>query len=78
MTNPQPNLPLIEKYRAKKFDDIKGQDLAIQDIRAFFRTFPKKRAIILSGPVGTGKTSLALALANEFNLELYFFVLSKK
>ena len=66
-----PQLPLIEKYRARKFDDIKGQDTAIQEIRNFFRTFPRKRALILSGPVGTGKTSLAISLANEFNLELF-------
>ena len=65
------NLPLIEKYRARKFDDIRGQDLAIQEIRMFFKTFPRKRAIILAGPVGTGKTSLAISLANEFNLELF-------
>jgi len=65
------NLPLIEKYRSRKFDDIKGQDLAIQEIRMFFKTFPRKRAIILAGPVGTGKTSLAIALANEFDLELF-------
>ncbi len=66
-----PSLPLIEKYRAKKFDDIRGQDLAIEEVRNFFRTFPKKRALILAGPVGTGKTSLAIALANEYNLELF-------
>jgi len=66
-----PTLPLIEKYRARRFDDIKGQDMAVQEIRTFFRTFPRKRAIILAGPVGTGKTSLAISLANEFNLELF-------
>ena len=66
-----PTLPLIEKYRARKFDDIRGQDSAIQDIKTFFRTFPRKRALILAGPVGTGKTSMAIALANEFNLELF-------
>ncbi len=64
-------LPLIEKYRARKFDDIRGQELAIQDIKTFFRSFPRKRALILAGPVGTGKTSLAIALANEYNLELF-------
>ncbi|MEM0465568.1 MAG: replication factor C large subunit [Candidatus Pacearchaeota archaeon] len=65
------SLPLIEKYRAKYFKDIKGQDLAIQDLKIFYKTFPKKRAVIINGPVGTGKTSLAIALANENNLELF-------
>jgi len=64
-------LPLIEKYRAKSFLDIKGQDIAIEEIKVFFQTFPKKKALILNGPVGTGKTSMVLALAKEQNLELF-------
>jgi len=64
-------LPLIEKYRANRFSEIKGQDMAIHDIKTFLNNFPKKRAIILNGPVGTGKTSMTIALANEYNLELF-------
>jgi len=64
-------LPLIEKYRAKTLSDLKGQDDVIQDVQTFLKTFPKKKALILNGPVGTGKTSLALALAKEHNLELF-------
>jgi len=64
-------IPLIEKYRVKKFEDLRGQDLAVQEVRTFFQMFPKKRALILNGPVGTGKTSMVLALAAEHNLELF-------
>lgn len=64
-------LPLIEKYRANSFSDIKGQDIVIEEVKAFFQTFPKKKALILNGPVGIGKTSIALALGNEYNLELF-------
>jgi len=64
-------LPLIEKYRAKSFNDIRGQEIAVQEIRTFFKLFPKKKALILNGPVGTGKTSMACALADEFNCELF-------
>jgi len=64
-------LPLIEKYRADSFDKIKGQDLAISEIQNFFKMFPMKKALILSGPVGIGKTSIVLALAKEHNLELF-------
>ncbi|MBS3078594.1 replication factor C large subunit [Candidatus Pacearchaeota archaeon] len=69
MTNKQ--LPLIEKYRVKRLEDIKGQDLAIQDIKTFFKAFPRKKALILNGPAGTGKTSVTIALAKELNLELF-------
>ena len=64
-------LPFIEKYRAKNFDEIKGQDAAILNLRNFFDSFPKKKALILNGPAGTGKTSMVFALARENNLELF-------
>jgi replication factor C large subunit len=64
-------LPLSEKYRANCFLEIKGQDLAITEITNFYKKFPMKRALILNGPVGVGKTCLAIALAKEFNLELF-------
>jgi len=64
-------LPLIEKYRAKCFGDIKGQDLAVQEVRTFFKMFPRKKALILNRPVGTGKTSMVLAFAEEHGLELF-------
>ena len=66
-----PSLPLIEKYRATSFEEIKGQDITIQEITTFLKTFPMKKALILNGPVGIGKTCLAIALAKEFNLELF-------
>jgi len=66
-----PPLPLTEKYRPKNFTEIKGQDTSIQEITAFLKTFPKKKALILNGPVGIGKTCMALALAKEFDLELF-------
>ena len=33
------NLPLIEKYRVTRLEEIKGQDLAIQDLKTFFKTY---------------------------------------
>ena len=65
------NLPFTEKYRANKFDDIIGHDLEIKEVDNFYKKFPEKRALILNGPVGIGKTSLAIALANKYNLELF-------
>lgn len=61
---------LSEKYRAKTYVEILGQDKAIQDIKVFLQMFPKKKALVLYGPAGTGKTSLALAAARENDLEV--------
>lgn len=64
------NIPWCEKYRVRRFSDIKSQDLAIDKIKLFLRNFPKKKAAILHGPPGVGKTSLAYAIASEIDAEI--------
>lgn len=64
------NLPWVEKYRAKSYNDIKGQDFAISKIKSFLSNFPKKKTIILHGPCGVGKTSLVYATSYETESEL--------
>src|SRR3989344_3704105 len=51
---------ISEKYRAKKYSEIKK----------FLQEFPKKKGVILHGPAGTGKTSLALAAVYENNYDV--------
>ncbi|MEM4330810.1 MAG: replication factor C large subunit [Candidatus Pacearchaeota archaeon] len=63
-------IPFSEKYRAAYFNQIKGQEAAIAKIKLFLNNFPKKRALILQGEPGTGKTTLAYVIANELNAEI--------
>lgn len=65
-------MPWVEKYRPKKFEEIKGQDEVVKKLRRFLVLFPKKpKAILLYGPPGTGKTALAHVAANETNSEIF-------
>lgn len=61
-----------EKYRPKTLDEVIGNREAKNLLRNWASQWnlgkpPKKRAVILTGKAGTGKTSSALALANEYN-----------
>ncbi len=67
-----------EKYRPKKFEDIKGQDEALIKVKRFIGDFnlgkltkTRKKALILHGPPGTGKTALAHVTAKETNAEIF-------
>tara|TARA_Y100000310_G_scaffold69970_2_gene65498 strand:+ start:6557 stop:7756 length:1200 start_codon:yes stop_codon:yes gene_type:complete len=61
-----------EKYRPRKFEDFKGQESAIVDVKSFLQYFPNvKKAMILHGPPGVGKTSLVHALKSELGVEIF-------
>jgi replication factor C large subunit len=61
-----------EKYRPIYFIDVRGQDFAVGKLREFLRKFGEaKKATILHGPPGTGKTALAYVAAKETNSEIF-------
>jgi|SRR3989339_827329 len=61
---------LSEKYRPKSYSEIIGQREAVEEVKKFLAEFPKKKALILHGLPGTGKTSLVLAAVKENNLDV--------
>ncbi|AAL80216.1 replication protein C [Pyrococcus furiosus DSM 3638] len=70
-----PELPWVEKYRPKKLSEIVNQEEAIEKVRAWIESWlhghpPKKKALLLAGPPGSGKTTTVYALANEYNFEV--------
>jgi DNA polymerase III delta prime subunit len=65
-----PALPLTERVRPTRLDDLVGNPRAKEELRRWADSWeapapPARRAAVLSGPAGVGKTSAALALARD-------------
>ncbi|MBY8985968.1 MAG: AAA family ATPase [Candidatus Lokiarchaeota archaeon] len=58
-------IPWVEKYRPKIFDDIVSQNIAINHLKELIKN-PNMPHMIFAGPAGTGKTSTALIIAETF------------
>ncbi len=62
----------VAKYIPREVDELQGQDTALQRLRGFISHFSKekKKAALLYGPYGTGKTGAVYVLAKELGLEV--------
>ena len=76
------SLPWPEKYRPRKLDGLVGNREAIRALKSWVESWilrvPGKRAALLVGPPGTGKTASVGALANDLDMELVEFNSSDK
>jgi replication factor C large subunit len=68
--NPDPH-PLMERVRPDRLDQVIGNPEAVNQLRRWAKAWetsqqpPRLRAAVLAGPPGVGKTTAAIALAND-------------
>lgn len=69
------NLPWVIKHRPRSLEEFVDQEEARKSFIEWYEQWragrPEKKAVLLHGPAGTGKSSFVQAFANSYNLELY-------
>lgn len=61
---------LYRRYRPTSFKQVKGQDEAIKQLAEMLKNDRLPKVIMLSGPSGTGKTTLARIMASKLGCDV--------
>jgi len=62
-------MSLYRAYRPSSFDDVIGQDAVVRALQAALRADQLSHALVLTGPRGVGKTTLARLVAKGANCQ---------
>ena len=64
--------PWIRKYSPGRISEVVGQDSAVSFLKEYINNYKKqkKKAVLIYGSSGSGKTSSIYALAEDMNLEV--------
>lgn len=58
---------LATRWRSKNLDEVHGQDNAVAIVEGMFNTQKVPTSILITGPTGTGKTTLAKIIGHRLN-----------
>jgi len=64
----EPGQPWHLKYRPKRWKDVQGQDAVVDSLRKQLASKDRNHSYALTGPSGTGKTTLARIAASELGV----------